>query len=135
MITIQYSSLPGLKNSILQPIVPVKFINKTRETLTFALVDSGAAGAVISTVIAEDLGINWNKIPATAGFSVGGNFRSHSAKVKIELFGEEFSIYVNIIEGIAPYKAILGQRDIFQRAKIIFEAYKKQFQIEFRNFN
>jgi len=135
MITVEYSPMPGLKNSLPQPMLPLKFINGTKEVSTYALVDSEAAGAVISTVIAEDLGIDWQKIPGVGGFSVGGNFISHAAKIKVRIFDEEFGLNVNIIEGVAPYKAILGQRDLFQRAKIIFEGYKKVFHIEFRNYN
>lgn len=76
MITVEYSSMPGLKNSIPQPILPLRFINGKREVSTYALVDSGAAGAVISTVIAEDLGIDWQKIPGVGEIS---------EKVKIDL--------------------------------------------------
>ena len=135
MITVEYSPLPGLKNSIPQPIVPIKFIRGKKEVSTYALVDSGAAGAVISTVIAEELGIDWIKIPPKIGFSVGGNFRSHLVKIKASIFDHEFELYVDIIEGIAPYKTIIGQRDFFKRAKVIFEGYKNTFHMEFRNFN
>lgn len=132
---IEYSPLPGIKNVVPQPIVPIIFINKNLETATFALVDSGAAGAVISTVIAEDLGIDWQKIPKKNGLSVGGNFYSHETKIEARVFDEKFGLTISIIEGLAPYKAILGQKDLFQRAKITFEAYKKQFRIDFRQYN
>jgi hypothetical protein len=135
MITIDYSPLPGLKGSVLAPIIPVIFTKGKHEVPTFALVDSGAAGAVISTVIADELGIDWMVIPPKIGSSVGGNFRSHLAKVNAKIFDHEFELAVYIIEGLAPYKAILGQRDIFKRAKIIFEGYKNKLHIDFRNFN
>src|SRR5205807_6104303 len=96
---------------------------------TFALVDSGASGAVISTVIADALGIAWDKLPISGGFSVGGTFRSRTFEnLTVEVLGHNFPLKTNIIEGIAPYKCILGQADLFQRAKITFEAYKKAFQ-------
>lgn len=134
---IKYSPLPDIKTKIiLAPLLPVTFVNGEYEFSTLALVDSGATGAVISTIIADDLHIKWEKIPATPGFSVGGIFRSHRFNnLYIEALNHKFKLDVNIIEGISPYKCILGQADIFQRAKITFERYKYQFEIEFREFN
>ncbi|GHO85250.1 hypothetical protein [Dictyobacter formicarum] len=91
------------------PIVPVTFAYKDQSFSTFALVDSGAAGAVISTVIAEALGIEWDKLPVSGGFSVGGTFRSHAFnQLTAEVFDHSFPLRVNIIEGVAPYKCILS---------------------------
>lgn len=137
MRVIPYSQLPDITSrTVLAPLIPVTFIYKKEEFSTFALVDSGAAGAVISTVIAEELGIDWQRIKMNAGFSVGGTFRSHVVEeVEIGIFDHVFSSEINIIEGIGPYKCILGQADIFQRAKISFEGYKKIFSIEFREYN
>jgi hypothetical protein len=134
---IPYSQLPDIKSKVvLAPMVPVTFKFNKEEFSSFALVDSGAAGAVISTVVAEQLGIDWNKIKMNAGFSVGGTFRSHVIEgIQITIFEHSFSSKVSIVEGIGPYKCILGQADIFQRAKITFEGYKKQFSMEFRKFN
>ena len=136
-MVIPYSPLPDIKNKIvLAPIVPVTLYSKDYSFSTFALVDSGASGAVISIVIAEALHIQWNKLPALSGFSVGGTFRSRPfEKLSVEILENTFPLRVSIIEGIAPYKCILGQADLFQRAKITFEAYKKQFSIEFRQYN
>src|SRR5438046_2977124 len=97
IITVAYSVLPGLPNSVPQPLVFVKFVANKRVSETYALVDSGAAGAVISTVIAEDLGIDWQKIPPSRGLSVGGNFIAHPAKIKAVVFDEEFMLTVSII--------------------------------------
>jgi len=55
----KYSQLPTVKSMIaLAPIVPVTFKYRSNEFPTFALVDSGASGAMISTVVAEELGLN-----------------------------------------------------------------------------
>ncbi|HSW97053.1 MAG TPA: hypothetical protein VLF89_04480 [Candidatus Saccharimonadales bacterium] len=134
---IPYSKLPNIKSrQVFAPMVPVSFIYKKEEFSTVALVDSGASGAVISTVIAEALGIDWNKIKMSAGSSVSGLFRSHVIDdIKAEIFGHTFPLSISIIEGIGPYKCILGQADLFQRAKISFEAYKQQFSIDFRKYN
>jgi hypothetical protein len=77
----QYSPLPSITSKkVFAPIVPVTFSYKDAEFSSFALVDSGAAGASISTVVGEALGINWQAIPVSFGFTVSGQFRSHVVK-------------------------------------------------------
>ncbi|OGH37513.1 MAG: hypothetical protein A3B44_02880 [Candidatus Levybacteria bacterium RIFCSPLOWO2_01_FULL_38_21] len=137
------SPLPDFKDKIiLAPLIPVTFRNKNFEFSTFALVDSGASGAVISTVIAEALNIKWEKIPVTQGFSVGGSFRFYRfTDLKAIIYDtklmadHEFALSVSIIEAISLYKCILGQKDLFQRAKITFEGYKSQLEVNFREYN
>ena len=121
-------------------MVPITFSYKKKQFSTFALVDSGAAGAVISTTIAEALEIDWEKIPVSVGFTLSGQFRSHpleklEATIENERDSESFSLDVNIVEGISPFHCILGRKDIFQKAKIVFEGYNKQFEIIFRKYN
>lgn len=132
-----YSPLPTIKSKIvLAPIVPITFRYKKLEFSTFALVDSGAAGAILSTVIADELGIDWHEIPAEHGFTVSGNFRFHRVKsIDAQIEDERFSFSLSIVEGISPYHCILGQNDLFKKAKIVFEGYKKQFEIIFRQYN
>ncbi len=133
----KYSQLPTVKSKVvLAPIVPVTFKYQDKEFSTFALVDSGASGAMISTVIADALGIQWHKIPTEVGFTPSGQFRFHTVKnIVAEINGNTFSINLSIAEGISPYQCILGQKDLFQKAKIIFEAYNQEFEIIFRNYN
>jgi hypothetical protein len=137
MRVIPFSPLPDITSKVvLAPLIPVTFHYEHEELSTLALVDSGAAGAVISTVIAEELGIDWQKVKMNAGFSVGGAFRSHIIEdVGIEVFDHQLLSKVSVIEGIGPYKCILGQADIFQRAKICFESYNNRFSVEFRKYN
>src|SRR5258708_216810 len=118
-MTIPYTQLPDIKSKvILAPMLPLTLVSNDRSFPTFALVDSGASSAVISTVIADALGIPWEKLPITAGFSVGGTFRSRiRTGLSAELLDHTFDLTVTIIEGIAPYKCILGQADLFQWAK------------------
>jgi hypothetical protein len=132
-----YSPLPSITSrKIFAPIIPVVFSYKKKEFPTFALVDSGAAGASISTVVAEELGIDWQAIPVSGGFTVSGTFRTHIIdKIEATIGDNSFSLQLNIIEGISPYHCILGQKDIFQKAKIIFEGYNKKFEIIFRQYN
>ena len=133
---INYSSLPGTESTqLLMPIVPVVLINGKYDTPVYSLVDSGAVAGAISTVIADDLHIDWRNIPPRMGFSVGGNFRFHSIKLEAEIFDHRFPLKINVVEGISAFKCILGQKDLFQRAKITFERYKNQFEIIFREYN
>lgn len=135
MTTIDYSPLPGLRRSVLMPMLPVVFHKGKSQFSTYALVDSGATTSVISTVIAEGLGVEWNKIPTQVGMGVASTFRLHRTKLDIQIFNNKFSLYVNIVEGTSAYQCILGKADIFNWAKIILEGYKKKFHIEFREFN
>jgi len=135
MTTVDYSPLPDLKGSTLMPMVPVTFSNKDMEFPTFALVDSGASMSVISTVIADELGIDWIHVPVKTGLAVASTVRYHAVKITAEIFGHTFDLSANVAEGLAPYHCILGEADLFQRAKITFEAYKRQFSIDFREFN
>lgn len=132
-----YSLLPGLEQTgVLVPIIPVTFIHTNREISTFALVDSGAEQAVISTVIAQELEIDWRSYPKKIGFATSGQFIFHTIpKVIASIEEYEFQITINVVEGINAFKCILGRKDIFQRAKITFEGYKKQFSVEFREQN
>ena len=118
------------------PLVSITLSYGAREFSGFALVDSGASGAVISTIIAERLGIAWEKIPIVEGYSVGGTFLSHHVEnLRAEIVDYSFQLSVSVIEALSPYRFILGQTDLFHQAKITFEEYKKQFTIEFRKFN
>lgn len=134
-IKVPYSLLPGDKTRVLMPVVPVTFINKEHEFSTFALVDSGATGATISTVVADALKIDWSQILPKKGLTTSGTFIFHPVKVVASIYGHKFSLIVSVIEGISPFKCILGEADIFQRAQITFRRYKYEFEILFREYN
>ena len=108
MIVVDYSPLPGLKGSVLAPIIPVTFFYNRNEFSTFALIDSGVSRGVISTIIAEALGIDWEKIPVKTGLSVASSIRCHPAKLTINIYNFKSYLTVDIVEGLAPYKCILG---------------------------
>jgi hypothetical protein len=134
---IQFSPLPGFeKTGVLVPVVPVTFSNALNYFPTFALVDSGAERGLISTIIADSLGIPWEKLPKSTGFTTAGSFTYRVFKdLRVNVLGHEFIMDMNIVDGINAFKCILGRKDLFRRAKITFECYKNQFQIEFRKFN
>ncbi len=129
--------MPGFeKTGVLAPILPITFIHGIYEVPSFALVDSGAEYGLVSTVIAEALNIDWVKLPQKRGFTASGSFYYHTAKnIDAEVYGHNFRLSLNIAEGVNAFKCILGRNDIFKQAKIIFEGYKNQFHIEFRNLN
>lgn len=133
-IRLEYSPLPGNK-TVLTPLLPVTLINSINEFPTLALVDSGATAGSISTVIADALGVKWRKVPRKIGTSVSGSFIFHPVRVEIDIFDNRFPLTINVVEGISPFHCILGQADLFQRAKITFERYKYQFEISFRRYD
>lgn len=137
MHTIKYSILPGLERTgVLAPVIPVTFKNSVYEFPTFALVDSGAEQGLISTVIADALHINWKSIPRKSGIATSGNFLFHPIKdITAVIFDYEFNLDINVVEGINAFKCILGRRDLFQKATIVFEGFKNKFKIEFRELN
>lgn len=134
VIKLEYSPLPGNK-TVLMPLLPVTLLNSTNEFPTIALVDSGATAGSISTVIADALGLKWRKVPRKIGISVSGSFIFHPVRVEIDIFDNQFPITINVVEGISPFHCILGEADLFQRARITFERYKYQFEITFRRLN
>jgi len=136
-IIIPFSPLPGLeKSGILVPMIPVTFSNGIKDFNTFALVDSGAERGLISTVIADSLGIIWEKLPKQTGFTAAGQFTFRIFKdLHISVYNHEFLMDMNIVDGINAFRCILGRKDLFRREKISFECYKNQFQIEFRKYN
>ncbi len=134
---VKYSLLPGLeKTGILAPMLPITFIHKGNTLPTVGLVDSGAQGALISTVIAEELGIKWEKLPKFVGFTTSGSFTFRVFKdLEVEVFDTKFTIDISIAEGINAFKCVLGRKDIFKKTKITFEGYNNIFYIEFRPMN
>ncbi len=134
---VKYSLLPGLeKTGVLAPMLPITFIHKGNVLPTVGLVDSGAQGALISTVIAEELGIAWEKLPKFIGYTTSGSFHYRVLKdLEVEVFDTKFTIDISIAEGINAFKCVLGRKDIFKKATITFEGYKNVFYMEFRPMN
>lgn len=134
-MTFKYSQLPG-KAPILRPVVSVVLSYHQKAFGTYALVDSGATSAAVSTVVADLLEIDWRNIPVTVGAGVGGRFRAHVVtNVTASIERHAFRLRMNVIEGIGDYDCILGQADLFEQADILFRGYKKEFEIKFRKLN
>lgn len=135
--TFDYSPLPGLERTgVLAPMIPVTFINGIYRFSTFALVDSGAESGVVSTVIADALGIDWANLEQQTGLTMSGGFKYRTFEnLEIEIEGNSFMMSLNIAEGINAFKCILGRNDIFKKARIEFRGYERKFDIEFRKLN
>ncbi len=132
-----YSSLPGLERTgVLAPIVPVTFYSGLKSFSTYALIDSGAENAVIFTVIAEALNIDWRNINREKGFGMGSGFLFHRFKdLEADIENNEFMLDVCIIEGIYAFKCVLGRNDIFKKAEIKFKGFENKFELNFREMN
>ena len=136
-ISIPFSPLPGFERTgVLAPMIPVTFMNGENDFSTVALVDSGAERGLISTVIAEALGIRWEKLSKRTGYAAAGTFTFRVFEgLKVNIYGHEFTMDMNIVDGVNAFKCILGRKDLFRRAKITFECYKNLFQVDFRKYN
>ena len=136
-LVFKYSPLPGLERTgVLAPIVPITFTNGVYEFSTYALIDSGAENAVISTVIADALHIDWSNIKQEKGFGMGSQFLFHRFNdLKANVENNEFVIDICVVEGIYVFKCILGRNDIFKKAEIKFKGYENKFELVFRKMN
>ncbi len=136
-LVFKYSPLPGLERTgVLAPIVPITFTNGVYEFSTYALIDSGAENAVISTVIADALHIDWSNIKQEKGFGMGSQFLFHRFNdLKANVENNEFVIDICVVEGIYVFKCILGKNDIFKKAEIKFKGYENKFELVFRKMN
>ena len=132
-----YNLLPGLERTgVLAPMIPITLSNGTKSFSTYALIDSGAENAVISTVIAEALNIDWRNIKQEKGFGMGSGFLFHRFKdLEADIESNEFFLDVCVIEGIYAFKCVLGRNDIFKKAEIKFRGFENKFEINFRNMN
>lgn len=132
-----YSLLPGLERTgVLAPIIPITFVNGTYSFSTYALIDSGAENAVISTVIADALNIDWAKIKQEKGFGMGSGFLFHRFNdLTADIEGNEFNLNVCVVEGIYAFKCVLGRNDIFKKAEIKFRGFENKFELDFRKMN
>lgn len=132
-----YSPLPGLERTgVLAPMIPVTFTNGIYNISTFALVDSGAEYGVISTVIADDLHIDWANLPKESGLTMSGGFFYHVFKgLHAEIDDNPFMLNINVVEGVNAFKCVLGRKDLFRKADILFKGYKDQFELTFREIN
>ena len=114
-----------------KPVVPVIFKYKDRKFPYQALIDTGADISIIHAEIAEQLGINLengDKYPFGGIYGIGVGYIH---KVNLEIGGHTFQdVPMIFTRDINPYGfGILGHEGLFDRAKLVFELAKKQFEI------
>lgn len=129
-----YTKLPGSPDATLRPLVPVRFIYKDKATLPIlAMVDSGADYSYVTSEVADLLGIKLNKEKSVRSFGVDGAlFLAYESAVELELGGHRFTAKVLFADKLGAFKVILGQKDFFSKARIVFERYKWNLEVTFK---
>jgi hypothetical protein len=114
------------------PRVPVIFRNpKTgMEIPVFCLVDSGASEILINAEIAKALGIEIIKGKQVTYGGIGGEQGGYRHTVTMQLMGDkqEFEVGCGVVD-FPLYDGLLGQIGFFDNYKVIFEKYKKRFEV------
>lgn len=117
------------------PRLPVVFRNPKngREMPIFCLVDSGASDILINQEIAESLGIEVKRgKPHTYG-GIGGEVMGYEHVIALRIVGDdhEFTVVCSVLP-LPLYDGLLGQRGFFDNYKVVFEKYKKRFEVTAR---
>ena len=114
------------------PRVSVVFRNPKngRELPIFCLVDSGASETLINREIAEGLGIEVERGKLRQFGGIGGNVVGYEHTITMRLVGDihEFTIMCSAL-ALPSYDGLLGQRGFFDNYKVVFEKYKKRFEV------
>lgn len=94
------------------------------------LVDSGAEDCMISSELAEPLGVNLRKAIRTQVSGVGGEGREgRITKVEIEVPDFQFRFEAPIIFSDIPFPLILGQNNFFLHFRVLFERDQAVFKL------
>ncbi len=114
------------------PRIPVVFRNAKngRELPIFCLIDSGASEILINTEIAQALGIDVERGEPRIYGGIGGTVTGYQHTIKMQVMGDKKEFIV--ICGVLPlpaYDGLLGQRGFFDNYKVVFEKYKKRFEV------
>ena len=117
------------------PRVPMVFRNPKngRELPIFCLVDSGASDTLINREIAESLGIEVKGGNPHSYGGIGGSVKGYEHTITMRLAGDtrEFTIVCSVL-ALPSYDGLLGQRGFFDNYKVVFEKYKKRFEVTAR---
>ena len=114
------------------PRIPVQFRNPKNgmELPIFCLVDSGATEILINTEIAKALGIQVEKGKKKLYGGIGGVMDGYQHKITMRLAGDthEFEVSCGVLD-LPMYDGLLGQNGFFDNYKVVFEKYKKRFEV------
>lgn len=114
-----------------KPVLPVIFKYQGKIFPYQTLIDTGADISIIHAEIAEQLDINLASGHRYQFGGICGAGVGYIHKVDIEIGGHIFSnVPVVFSSDINPYGfGILGHEGLFDKAKLVFELGKKQFEI------
>lgn len=114
------------------PRLPVVFRNPKngREIPIFCLVDSGASDILITNEIALALGLEVEKGELRVYGGIGGVVKGYMHTINMRVMNDthEFTVVCGLLP-LPAYDGLLGQRGFFDNYKIVFEKYKKTFEI------
>ena len=102
--------------------------DKTREYL--ALIDSGADVSMMSTEIADTLGVDWKSCKRSTTMGISGRSQTSylgSLDVAVKSFGEAITLPVLFTEADIPI--LLGQEGFFDQYRIRFEKDHDVYEI------
>ena len=114
-----------------KPVVPVVFKCRSKNFFYQALIDTGADISIIPLEIALQLGIDLEKSDEYPFGGICGSGVGYIHKIDLEIGGYNFQDVPTIFtRDINPYGfGILGHEGLFDKAKLVFELAKKQFEI------
>jgi hypothetical protein len=127
----QWSEDGGINYSARIPITIIH-PNCNNEMPIWGLIDSGASETLINPEVGKILGIDIAKGEKVVFAGIGGNIIGYRHTVKIRVIGSK---YLHTIQcAFAPVDRVgvdvlLGQSGFFDFYKIVFEKYKKQFEV------
>jgi len=114
------------------PRMPILFRNPANglEIPVFCLVDSGASEILINAQIATALGINVTSGEPREYAGIGGVVTGYQHRISLKLMGDaqEFAVECGVLP-VPLYDGLLGQKGFFDNYKVIFEKYKKRFEV------
>jgi hypothetical protein len=114
------------------PRVPILFRNSAKrlEVPVFCLVDSGASEILINAQVATALGIGVTSGQRREYGGIGGVVTGYQHRLTMKLMGDthEFTVDCGVLT-VPLYDGLLGQTGFFDHYKVIFEKYKKRFEV------
>lgn len=114
-----------------RPVLPVVFKYEDKSFPYQALIDTGADVSIIHAEVAEQLGLNLERGGEYPFGGICGGGIGYIHKVNLVIGGHSFeNIPVVFTKDIHPYGfGILGHEGLFNKAKLVFELTKKQFEV------
>ena len=112
------------------PLLQVFIRNGIDMRPVLALVDSGAADCVFSASLGETLGIDVKsgRLHEFQAFNLQKN-EGYTHKVQLQVTGFSHWIDIDAVFIDSEVMPILGQQGFFESYQIVFERFKRQFEI------